>query len=343
MTLKRFLPSEWHPQDMVQLTWPHSSTDWAYIMDEVTLCYVTLASEIAKREKLLIVAANPDEVRSLLGNDVLQNTTIIEAKINDTWARDHGFITMYEEGRPLLLDFKFNGWGLKFASNYDNLINRTLFNSGIFSDDAKYENHLNMVLEGGSIESDGNGTILTTSECLLSPNRNGEWDKTRIDSELKNIFGASKVLWLDHGYLSGDDTDSHIDTLARLAPDNRILYVKCDDVNDEHYQALKEMEKQLETFTSADNQPYKLVALPMCSPVYNDGERLPGTYANFLFVNDAILVPTYGQETDVAALEVFYREFPDMEVVGINCLPLIKQHGSLHCVTMQFPVNVLKK
>ncbi len=340
MTFDRFLPAEWHPQSLVQLTWPDDSTDWKDLLDEVLPCYASLCKEIAARQPLLIVANNQDEVIPWLAEANRNNITIVEMPVNDTWARDHGFITVLENNMPVLMDFKFNGWGLKFAADKDNLINGTLFKKGLFSQAVKYENQLNLVLEGGSIESDGAGTILTTSECLLSPNRNGAYSQEQIELELKKLFSAKKILWLDHGFLQGDDTDSHIDTLARLAPNNRILYVKCDDRNDVHFHALSEMEKQLTTFTSAQEVPYTLVPLPMCTPVYDGGERLPATYANFLFINGAVLVPVYGLPEDKPALDIFRKEFPDLDVVGIHCLPLIKQHGSLHCVTMQFPAGV---
>lgn len=340
MTADRFLPAEWHHQSLVQLTWPDESTDWKDLLPEVLPCYASLCREISARQPLLIVAACKQKVMPWLGQAKMENITIVEMPVNDTWARDHGFITVMENHLPVLMDFKFNGWGLKFAADQDNRINATLFEKGVFGSNVRYENHLNMVMEGGSIESDGQGTLLTTSECLLSPNRNGAWTQGRIEEELLKVFGAHKVLWLNHGFLQGDDTDSHIDTLARLAPDQRILYVKCDDPADVHYQALNAMERELQSFTSAQGESYRLVPLPMCPPICVDGERLPATYANFLFINGAVLVPVYGVEQDKQALDLFRHEFPEYDVVGINCLPLIKQHGSLHCVTMQFPEGV---
>jgi agmatine/peptidylarginine deiminase len=343
MTSKRFFPAEWHTQDMVQLTWPDASTDWCHMLEQVLPCYSNLVREISKRQKLLIVARDQNEVLPWIDNAYAINVTVVEMPVNDTWARDHGFITVFENNHPVMLDFKFNGWGLKFAADKDNVINSKLFKSNIFASNVVYENHLNMVLEGGSVESDGNGTVLTTSECLLSPNRNGQWSRQDIECQLKTIFGAQQVLWLDNGYLSGDDTDSHIDTLARLAPGNRIIYVKCDNPGDEHYDALKKMERQLESFINADGEPFSLIPLPMASPVYDDGERLPATYANFLFINGAILVPVYGLPEDDAAIDVFKTQFPDQDIVAIDCSPLIRQHGSLHCVTMQFPKYVLNQ
>lgn len=163
--------------------------------------------------------------------------------------------------------------------------------------------------------------------------------KTEIEDYLKNIFGLNRILWLDHGYLSGDDTDSHIDTLARYCDAHTIAYVKCEDKEDEHYQALAQMEQQLQTFTDYEGKPYKLIALPMAKPVYDeDNQRLPATYANFLIMNKAILVPFYNDvKLDEQARKQLQTAFPDKEIVGIDCSPLIRQHGSLHCITMQYP------
>lgn len=342
MNVNRFLPAEWYPQSGIQLTWPHASTDWNYILDEVEVCYLNLAREIAKRETLLIVTPEPERVKALIASSVkMENVRFFACDTNDTWARDHGAITLMEQGEPVIIDFKFNGWGLKFASNFDNLITSEAFEAGIFN--GRYENRLNFVLEGGGIESDGEGTLLTTSECLLSKNRNGEWSKEQIERYLIERFNLQQVLWLDHGYLAGDDTDSHIDTLARLCPNHVITYVKCDDPTDEHYQALKQMEEQLATFRTLSGAPYRLIPLPMADAVYFEGERLPATYANFLIINGAVLYPTYHQLlNDTAAHTALQEAFPGYEIVGVDCSALIKQHGSLHCVTMQFPEGVLR-
>ena len=341
MTDNSFLPAEWYPQSGVQLTWPHADTDWAYILDEVNACYINLAREIAERELLLIVTPDEEKVRRLIEHSVnMENVRFMVCDTNDTWARDHGPITVIRNNKPVICDFKFNGWGLKFAANYDNLITSASYDAGVFH--GEYDNRLNFVLEGGGIESDGEGTLLTTSECLLSKNRNGEWNKLQIEDYLKKAFHLKQVLWVDHGYLAGDDTDSHIDTLARLCPDHTIVYVKCDDPIDEHYEALEQMEEQLATFRTLDGKPYRLIPLPMAEAVYFDGERLPATYANFLIMNQVVLYPTYNQpENDEKARLALQLAFPAHEIIGIDCSALIKQHGSLHCVTMQFPENVL--
>lgn len=337
-----FLPAEWQKQSGVQLTWPHENTDWAYMLNEVEACFINIAREIAARELLLIVTPHVEKLSKLLTEKGINmpNVRLVECDTNDTWARDHGAITMLSDQKTELLDFTFNGWGLKFASDKDNLINAFLCNRHILK--GTYCNRRGFVLEGGSIESDGEGTLLTTSECLLSPNRNAEMDRQQIDSYLKEVFNLKQVLWLDHGYLAGDDTDSHVDTLARICPQNTIVYVQCKDRQDEHYEALEAMEKQLQSFRTLDGKPFRLLPLPMADKVIVDGERLPATYANFLIMNDAVLYPTYNQpENDRMAAEVLQQAFPGYEIVGINCNALIKQHGSLHCVTMQYPEGVL--
>ena len=332
---KIILPAEWAEQQFVQLTWPHAGTDWAYMLDEVNECFVNIAREIIKRENLLIVCADTDEVEALLSDIDLSRVTFVEMPTNDTWARDHGGITVLEDGKPVVYDFTFNGWGMKFAANHDNLITRNLYMAGIFGDFG-HRNCFDFILEGGSIESDGEGTILTTAECLLSYNRNNLADED-VELKLKEYFGLKQVLWLEHGYLAGDDTDSHVDTLARLCDRSTIAYVKCDDVDDEHYEELRKMKKELRKFKTSDDRYFRLIPLPMADEVYFEGERLPATYANFLIINGAVLVPTYNSPKDEIAKEQLQKAFPDREIVGIDCNALIKQHGSLHCVTMQFP------
>lgn len=333
-----YLPAEWAPQRGVQLTWPHAQTDWAYMLEEVQACFANIAREIARRELLLIVTPEPEQVRQQISGCVnMDNVRFMPCDTNDTWARDHGPITLIDpDGRPLLFDFKFNGWGLKFAADKDNLITRRTLEAGLLQ--GTYVNRLNFALEGGSIESDGRGTLLTTSECLLSPNRNGQMNRAEIEAYLKEQFNLRQVLWLDHGYLAGDDTDSHVDTLARLCPDDTIAYVRCTDTTDEHYEALHLMEEQLKTFRTPEGKPYRLLPLPMADAIVEDGERLPATYANFLVMNGAVLYPTYNQPAnDAQAAQVLQEAFPGREVVGIDCRALIRQHGSLHCVTMQYP------
>ena len=302
--------AEWEHQSMVQLTWPHEGTDWAPILDEITAVYENMASEIRKRESLLIVDSIPH---------------------NDTWARDHGFITVEEDSVLFLLDFKFNGWGEKFEAALDNEINKHLYEQGLVK--GTYEDHLDFVLEGGSIESDGKGTVFTTECCLMAPHRNQPLTKEEIEERLKEWLGAERIVWLQHGSLIGDDTDGHIDTLVRICPNDTLLYTG----GDKDHPDLAEMEKELQDLQTLDGKPYRLLKLPLPRPIYDDGDRLPATYANYLIVNGAVLVPTYKQpDLDQEAMDVIQQAYPDREIVGIDCCAVIKQHGSLHCCTMQY-------
>ena len=330
------LPAEWEDYKAVLLSWPHADTDWAYMLNDVqkTVCEISKAV-VASGLKVIIVAPGTDEPRGRL-KELGDNVLYYDVATNDTWTRDYGVVTCkHPDGKSVLCDFKFNGWGLKFASCYDNLVTRKMFESQLL--EGEYVNHLGFVLEGGSIESDGEGTILTTSLCLESLNRNGNLDRNGIEKYLSSALGANRFLWLDYGYLAGDDTDSHIDTLARLVARDTIVYVKCDDPEDEHFNQLESMENQLKSFVTPDGQPYHLVALPLPDPILDeDGNRLPATYANFLITPNAILLPVYGQEKkDFLATQMMRIVFPDREIVPIDCNSLIRQHGSLHCMTMQ--------
>lgn len=339
------LPAEWEAQDGVLLSWPHRETDWFPILKSVVPVFTQIASLISHHEKAVIVAPEPDEVLKALKKSgaVLQNISIHKMPVNDTWARDFGPVTALKNGKPLILDFTFNAWGMKFAANFDNRVTGTLFENKAFSDRTKLHNP-GMVLEGGSIESDGDGTILTTSQCLLSPNRNSHLGKKEIERKLRVLLGAKKVLWLGSGHLEGDDTDAHIDTLARLCPGGVIAYVSCDNKKDPHYAPLADMKKELENFTDRKGKPYVLVPLPLPAARYNkSGKRLPATYANFLVINGAVLLPVYGdKKNDAAAIASMEKIFPDRKIFPVDCVPLIHQFGSLHCVTMQLPKGVLK-
>lgn len=344
MSDKLRFPAEWEQQDAIILTWPNEATDWAYILDEVTECYVNIARAIIKDEDLIIVTCDIEETKSQLGDVDYSKIHFYEIANNDTWARDFGPIGVNKNGSPLLLDFTFNAWGMKFAADCDNLISSRLSEQGAFN--VPLIPNRDMVLEGGSVESDGNGTVMTTSMCLLQENRNPWMSKEQIENELKARLGAEKVLWIDNGYLTGDDTDGHIDTIARFTPNNTIVYVGCDDENDEQFESLKAMEEELRKATNAKGEPYRLLRLPSPEPICENDLpvlRLPATYANFLIMNHQVLVPIYGQESDKVALDVIQEAFPGYEIIGIDCNALIKQHGSLHCVTMQLFANTLKK
>lgn len=344
MTHRR-LPPEWAPQSGVMLTWPHAETDWAAQLAAVEPVFAEIASQIARHEPVLIVVTGTShrqhvEQQLIRHSCLLTQVRFAIAPSNDTWARDHGPIGVLANDQPRLLDFTFNGWGNKHPAELDNGITRELHRQKSFGNTPLET--IDFVLEGGSIDSDGADSLLTTRACLLSPTRNPQHNQSQIEQQLKQSLGVKQILWLSHGYLAGDDTDSHIDMLARFCPDNTIAYMQCDDPQDEHYAELQAMQKELQQLRNCDSEPYRLLPLPWPAPLFNtEGERLPASYANFLVINDAVLVPQYGDNKDHQACAQLQTAFADREIIGINCRPLIEQFGSLHCLTMQFPSGVL--
>jgi agmatine/peptidylarginine deiminase len=336
------LPAEWAPQSAIQLTWPRPDGDFARHFDAVERTFVALAVAITRFQDLL-VACGPDvaglRARLIAAGAVAERLRLYAVPANDVWARDHGPITVFRNGQLLHLDFVFNGWGGKFDAALDTQVTRRLAEQKAWA--APVES-LDFVLEGGGIESDGLGTLLTTERCLLAATRNPAYDKAQIEAKLKSWFGLARVLWLKHGDLIGDDTDGHIDTIARFCDATTIAYQACDDREDAHYDDLKAMEAELQALRTADGKPYTLVPLPLPAAVFDeDGKRLPAGYPNFLILNGAVLVPTYGDAVnDRIALERLRPAFPGREVIGIDCRALIEQYGSLHCVTMQIPSAV---
>ena len=326
------LPAEWEPQSAVQLTWPHAGTDWAPMLDEISETYRQMVAAIERYEPVLTVSP---------GN-TLYSTINVHCSTDDTWARDHGFITLVNDrGNTRLLDFQFNGWGEKFPASQDNAINRHIFDEGLLN--GEYVSQLDFVLEGGSIESDGRGTVFTTTCCLMAPHRNQPMTQQQIEERLKTALCADRIVWISHGKLTGDDTDGHIDTLVRICPNDTLLYVGCDNPNDEQYDELQLMERELQDLRTIDGRPYRLLRLPMPQPIIEDDLRLPATYANFLVINGAVLCPTYNQpDLDREALRLIGQAFPGRDIIGIDCCSIIRQHGSLHCCTMQYPAGVIK-
>lgn len=348
------LPAEWEPQEAVLLTWPHHNTDWAPIIDEVDSLYFSLSYEIVNHTNL-IIAATPERHEKIKSH--LQETCskqpfkhfVYSVESDDTWARDHGPISVKEYTKTndffsnlhqietlKLLDFTFNAWGNKYTNTLDNRLTQTLYAQKAFGEAPLVK--IDFVLEGGAIESNGAGVLLTTEQCLLNPNRNAHMSKSDIEKVMHDELGIKKILWLKHGHLVGDDTDSHIDTLARFAPNNVITYVSCDDRQDEHFHALNLMKEELSQFQTDCGEPFELISLPLPSAIYDEkSNRLPATYANYLITNNAVIVPTYDDEKDKIALNQIAKAFPNRSIIGFDCRTLIKQHGSLHCITMQIP------
>jgi agmatine/peptidylarginine deiminase len=339
---KRRLPAEWEPQAGVMLTWPHGGTDWAAELDRVEPVFATIGREIARRETLLTVCQSPEHaahVRArLLGAGAPEERLrFAQAPADDTWARDHGPITVLDPSGPRLLDFGFNGWGGKFTATRDNAITALLANGGHFGTTPTENPQL--VLEGGALETDGRGALLATVHSVVTDTRNPGRDRAAMAAALAEHLGIERFLWLEHGALSGDDTDGHIDTLARFCDPHTIVYATTVP-DDPDYPGLVAMAAELAALRQADGTPYRLLPLPPPG-LHRDGDRrLPATYANFLVINDAVLLPVYGVPNDGAAAAVLERCFPGRTVVPIDCRAVIRQNGSLHCLTMQFPRGV---
>lgn len=341
------LPAEWEPQGAVIVAWPHQATDWAYMLDEAEACYVELVHCIARHSVAIVVAPDTASVKEKLADIEPGRVVFFDSPTNDTWTRDYGVITTIDaDGCPTLNDFGFNAWGGKFESALDNGVTRRMVEAGLLN--GRYRDLNDFILEGGSIESDGQGTILTTTSCLLTPTRNRAFSgkREKIESILADTLGVRKVLWLDKGSMIGDDTDGHIDTIARLAPYNTILYCGTGwgTEQSEQSDALQGVAETLKCFTNADGQYFNLIELPLPDPIYDrdDNHQLPATYANFLILNDAVLMPTYGQAlNDERAAMALRVAFPNHVIEPVDCRALIRQHGSLHCATMQVPSSVL--
>lgn len=342
----RRLPAEWEAQGAVLLSWPHSETDWAYMLEEAQECYIRMIEAISRFAPVIVVAPDTAEPRGMLsGKDGGRGVFFFDVATNDTWIRDYGVITTVDaDGRYILNDFAFNGWGGKFVSDKDNAVTARMYEAGVLP--GVYNDALDFILEGGSIESDGFGTILTTESCLLTTTRNKGYKKEDIERRLREELGAERILWLKNGAILGDDTDGHIDTIARLAPGDTILYCGtgwCAASDFEQRDALAGVAEDLAQFKTTTANPYNLIELPMPTPIYDaeDGHRLPATYANFLIINKAVIMPTYGQpKNDEFAAMALKVAFPDYEIVGVDCRALIRQHGSLHCATMQLPQEI---
>jgi agmatine deiminase len=337
-----YFPAEWHKQSAVHLVWPSENSDWKNNYKEVVDCYVSIVKAILGRQKLLIVFPVDFIVDELFTVDDQSKMNISFAFYNDTWVRDYGGLSVIIKDKSYLLDFKFNGWGNKFSWDLDNKQTKRLVEKGVFADDLNYQNQLDFVLEGGSIDSNGSGLLFTTESCLLNPNRNGQRTKKELEGLLKEKLAIKQVLWLKHGNIIGDDTDGHVDTLVRFVNESTIVYVKCSDSKDEHFESLSLMEQELKRI--CEEQLLTMIPLPMPQAVFDTSanNRLPATYANFLITNTAVLLPCYGCPQDSLAINILETCFPNREIISINCLGLIKQGGSLHCATMQYPEGFVK-
>lgn len=342
MTSSRRLPAEWEAQDAVILVWPQPHLGWDSIFPEVITAYLSLIKSIRRFEPVILIT--PDQQTAELAkqqtNPSQFSLTTHVAASNDCWARDFAPITVYENGQPQLINFKFNGWGRKFPAELDNQLTHSLNEQGVFKNTTP-ENH-DWILEGGSIDSDGQGTLLGTSRCLLTETRNPGATKEQTEKILYKTLGINKIHWLEHGWLEGDDTDGHIDMLARFCNPGTIAYVQCKDKNDPHYEPLHQMEHELKRISRTNGLPYHLLPLPLPPACYNKkAARLPASYVNFLIINNAVLVPVYQQPEDKLALKQFAKIFPEREIVAVDALPFIYESGSVHCLSMHIPKGIL--
>ena len=343
-TAVRF-PAEWEPQAAVLIAWPNAETDWADRLGEVEETYIALVTAITRFQQAIICVADDDvetyaEMRLRSNRVDMDRVRFVTVPYDDTWLRDSGPITLVEGSagdRFRLLDFRFTGWGGKFeASDDDRLVERLTNQNQFLSSDRQ---SIDFALEGGAIDTDGDGTLLTTWQCLHE--RHPQTPREVLSANLAEWLAQDRVLWLDHGYLEGDDTDAHVDTLARFAPGNAIVFQACDDPSDSHYTELQAMADEITALRARDGQRYRLFPLPWAQPIVDGGRRLAASYANFLIINGAVLMPAYGDVADAAAASVLAEAFPGREIVQVPCRPLIWQNGSLHCITMQLPQGLV--
>jgi agmatine/peptidylarginine deiminase len=337
------LPAEWEPQAGILLAWPHAGTDWARRLGEVEDTFIALIAAIARFEPVLVCVADDDveayaRARLSSARVDMDRVRFLSVPYDDTWLRDSGPITLRDAcGSFRLLDFRFTGWGGKFDASQDDALVARLDEAGTFLDSSLQS--IDFALEGGAIDSDGEGTLLTTWQCLHD--RHPGLDRETLSARLAEWLRQDRVLWLDHGHLEGDDTDAHVDTLARFAAPDAIVFQACDDPADSHHAELKAMAAEIATLRTRAGGPYRLFPLPWPQPILDEGRRLAASYANFLIVDGAVLVPSYGDPADDAAADVLRRAFPGREIVQVPCRPLIWQNGSLHCLTMQLPRGII--
>ena len=335
-------PAEWEPQSAILIAWPHAQTDWAERLGEVEATYVALVAAITRFQAVVICAEDEDlqtyaEARLRSARVDMSRVRFVPAEYDDTWLRDSGPITLSDGDNFKLLDFRFTGWGGKYEASRDDRLVGELAGMDLFHN--YFVQSINFALEGGAIETDGRGSLLTTWKCLHE--RHPQASREEITTKLADWLKQDRVLWLDHGYLEGDDTDAHIDTLARFAGPDAIVFQACDDPTDSHFAELGTMGKEIAALRTADGQPYRLFPLPWAQPIVDQGRRLAASYANFLIINGAVLMPAYGDAADATAADVLATAFPDREIVQVPCRPLIWQNGSLHCITMQLPEGLV--
>lgn len=330
-------PAEWEPHAATWLSWPHKRRTWPGKFDAIPPLFAEFVRTLAQFEPVHVLAGG-DALRDARTRVAgIAGVTIHDVSTNDAWCRDHGptFLASPPGMPAALVDWEFNSWGGKHPPfELDNQVpteiariqNRVIFRPGI-------------VLEGGAIEGNGNGTILTTEQCLLNPNRNPHLSRGQIEEFLFDYLGAVKVLWLTGGELAGDDTDGHIDQLARFVNPRTVLVATTDDRTDENFAPLRSNLLQLQKMTNSANEALEVIPLPLPGRIYHDEQRLPTSYCNFHIANGAVLVPQFDDPQDANAVRILRHCFPDRQIIGLPARDLIWGLGAYHCLSQQEPVS----
>jgi agmatine deiminase len=335
------MPAEWEPHRGTWLSWPHKEASWPGKFGPVPAIFGQLARHLAEHEEVHINVAGPAmeaDARRVLDSAGADRGRVFfhHNPTNDAWCRDHGpiFVQRDTGGRreQLILDWGYNAWGGKYPPfDLDDVVP-----TRIGAELGLPVRHPGIVLEGGSIEVNGRGTLITTEACLLNPNRNPQLDRLGIEEYLRSYLGVSKVLWLGDGIV-GDDTDGHVDDLTRFVSPDTVVTVIEDDPSDENHEPLQENLERLRGMTDQDGRPLRVITLPMPRALYHEDQRLPASYANFYIANGVVMLPTYDEERDAEATAMLQSLFPDRRVIGIDCTDLVWGLGAFHCVTQQWP------
>lgn len=340
------LIAEWEPQDAILVAWPHRFSDWAPILQEAEHCFANIITAITPFVPVVLLHHGDKQLAHFFSAEVLKRIRFIQVPFNDTWVRDYAFLSFEREHQKAVADFNFNGWGLKYAAALDNQVNRYLFESKkIFASTTFFDNKKSFTLEGGGIESNGHGIVLLNRYWLDQPNRNDGLSIEDREKKIGEMLGARKVITVDIPSLVGDDTDGHIDTIARFIGEKSIAYVAPSDPASPNYPKLRKLEIELQRLQDEKGAYFRLVPLPDVGSYTDEGgELLPATYANFLFAGDALIVPTYQRKSlDNDALATLREALPSRVVVGVNATTLVKWHGSIHCSTMQIAKGILSQ
>ncbi|QJD95183.1 agmatine deiminase family protein [Mucilaginibacter robiniae] len=332
-------PAEWAPHTATWLSWPHKEASWPGKIETIYARYCEFIKEVAKGELVRINIADKQmqafaEQHLHEAGANLHNIQFFEFPTNDAWCRDHGpaFLLNEKDKKKVVVDWGYNAWGGKYPPfDLDDVIPTRIaqqFNLPVY--------HPGIVMEGGSVDFNGKGTVLTTTACLLNPNRNPHLNQQQIEQYLQNFYGIEQVLWLGDGIV-GDDTDGHIDDITRFINEDTVVTVVEENKNDENYHILQENLQALKTMRLLNGKQLNVVELPMPDPVIHEDQRLPASYANFYISNAAVIVPTYRCSHDDKALEILQQCFPHRKVVGIDSTDIIWGLGSFHCLSQQEP------